>query len=45
MNNIWDKILKNRPSEICGRQSLRNLRKKFFTASEKNDVHLKSLRD
>ena len=23
---IWDKVFKNRPSEICGRQPLRNLK-------------------
>ena len=23
--NIWDKVLKNGPSKICGRESLKNL--------------------
>ena len=23
---IWDKVLKNEPSKICGRQSLKNLK-------------------
>ena len=24
--NIWDKVFKNGPSQICGRQSLKNLK-------------------
>ena len=26
MTNIWDKVFKNGPSEICGRQPLINLK-------------------
>ena len=29
-NIIWNKVFKNGPSKICGRQPLKNLKFKFF---------------
>ena len=26
IRNKWDKVFKNRPSEVCGRQPLKNLK-------------------